>query len=199
MGMRSPNCASTIPNRFDPPAAKLADAQLVLARSYRASSWTRLVHAVQLADAIWRDDPDGVLELITRNRALIHEDVLIRTDSNWGPPMTYAANLGRDGIIRLLHRHGAIRRFSRRSFPSATSGQLRQGTPDERLSAAAPGWAPIRASVHRSASPGGGTWGRTARDIPRDVTPLGWGNDTTRKIFVSRESLRLIEERGGGR
>ena len=77
------------PESIDPAAAKLADAQLVLARSYRASSWTRLVQAAQLADAIWRDDPDRVGELVTRNPALIKEDVLIRTDSNWGPPMTY--------------------------------------------------------------------------------------------------------------
>ncbi len=95
------------PKSIDPSAAKLADAQLVLARSYHASSWPRLVHAVQLADAIWRDDGDRVRALITRNPALIHEDVLIRADSNWGPPMTFAANLGRDDIIRLLHRHGA--------------------------------------------------------------------------------------------
>jgi hypothetical protein len=90
------------PKSIDPSTAKLADAQLVLARSYHASSWTRLVHAVQLADAIWRDDAARVRALITRNPALIHEDVLIRTDSNWGPPMTFAANLGRDDIIRLL-------------------------------------------------------------------------------------------------
>jgi hypothetical protein len=95
------------PESIDPAAAKLADAQLVLARSYRASSWTRLVHAAQLADAIWRDDADTVGALVTRNPALIHEHVLIRTDSGWGPPMTYAANLGRDRIIRLLHGHGA--------------------------------------------------------------------------------------------
>ena len=95
------------PESIDPSAAKLADAQLVLARSYGGSSWTRLVNAVELADAIWRDDPDTVRALITRNPALLHEHVLIRTDSNWGPPMTYAANLGRDGIIRLLHSHGA--------------------------------------------------------------------------------------------
>ena len=95
------------PESSDPAAAKLADAQLVLARSYQASSWTRLVHAVQLADAIWRDDLNTVRALITGNSALIHEHVLIRTDSNWGPPMTYAANLGRDRIIRLLHSHGA--------------------------------------------------------------------------------------------
>jgi hypothetical protein len=93
-----------------PPAAadaQLADAQLALARSYEASSWTRLVQAVQLADAIWRDDIDAVRDLVTRNRKLIHEHVLVRTDSNWGPPMTYAANLGRDRIIRLLHEQGA--------------------------------------------------------------------------------------------
>ena len=95
------------PQSIDPSSTKLADAQLALARSYQASSWTRLVHAVRLADAIWRDDADTVGVLITGNSALIHEHVLIRTDSNWGPPMTYAANLGRDRIIRLLHSHGA--------------------------------------------------------------------------------------------
>jgi hypothetical protein len=95
------------PETIEPSAAKLADAQLVLARSYQASSWPRLVHAVRLAEAIWRDDLDSVRELITRNPALIHEDVLIRRDSNWGPPMTYAANLGRDEIIRFLHSQGA--------------------------------------------------------------------------------------------
>ncbi len=95
------------PESFDPSAATLTDAQFVLARSYRASSWTRLVHAVQLADAMWRDDLGTVRELITNNSALLHEHVLIRADSNWGPPMTYAANLGRDTIIRFLHQQGA--------------------------------------------------------------------------------------------
>ena len=95
------------PESIAPSAAKLADAQLVLARIYQASSWNRLVHAAQLADAIWRDDLDTVRVLITRDPALLHEDVLIRTDSNWGPPMSYAANLGRDEIIRFLHSQGA--------------------------------------------------------------------------------------------
>src|SRR5918996_2486147 len=112
------------PDSIDPSATKLADAQLVLARCYRAPSWTRLVHAVRLADAIWRDDPDSVRALITRNPALIHEHVLIRTDSNWGLPMTYAANLGRDGIIRLLHSHGA------RDFASAAGRAALQGKAD---------------------------------------------------------------------
>ena len=95
------------PEAIEPSAAKLADAQLVLARSYEAASWTRLSHAVKLADAIWRDDLETVRALVESNSALIHEDVLIRKDSNWGPPMTYAANLGRDRIIRFLHARGA--------------------------------------------------------------------------------------------
>ena len=112
------------PDPIDPADAKLADAQLVLARSYRASSWTRLVHAVRLADAIWRDDPDTVRALVTRNPALLHEHVLIRTDSGWGPPMTYAANLGRDRIIRLLHGLGA------RDLESAAGRAALQGNAD---------------------------------------------------------------------
>ena len=95
------------PESIDPSAARLADAQLVLARAYGVSTWTRLVHAVQLADAIWRDDLDAVRTIITRNPPLIHEHVLVRTDSNWGPPMTFAANLGRDQIIRFLYSQGA--------------------------------------------------------------------------------------------
>jgi hypothetical protein len=93
--------------RVTQPDAKLADARLALARSYEASSWTRLAHAVRLADAIWRDDFDTVRALVMGNPALLHEPVLIRTDSNWGPPLTYAANLGRDRIIRMLYDLGA--------------------------------------------------------------------------------------------
>src|SRR5918992_2525729 len=65
------------PESIDPTAAKLADAQLVLARSYQASSWARLVHAVKLADAIWRDDAETVRGIVTRNSVLLREDVLI--------------------------------------------------------------------------------------------------------------------------
>lgn len=89
------------------PGAKLADAQLALARQYQASSWTRLSHAAQLADAIWQDDLEAVAALVTGSPRLLHEHVLIRTNSNWGPPLTYAANLGRDRIIRMLHGLGA--------------------------------------------------------------------------------------------
>lgn len=95
------------PDSKAPSDANLADAQLALARSYQASSWTRLVHAVQLAGAIGRDDLDTVRALITGNPSLLHEPVLIRAESNWGPPMSYAANLGRDRIVRFLHGQGA--------------------------------------------------------------------------------------------
>lgn len=115
------------PDSIDPSVAKLADAQLVLARTYGASSWSRLLHAVQLADAIWRDDLEGVRAIITHNNALIHEHVLIRTDSNWGPPMTYAANLGRNDIIRLLRQHGA------RDLESAAGRAALQGKTDTLL------------------------------------------------------------------
>ncbi len=108
----------------EPPApgdAKLADAQLVLARSYQASSWPRLVQACRLADAIWEDDLETVRELVTQHGALLREDVLIRTDSNWGPPMTYAANVGRDAIITMLRDLGAT------DFESAIGRAALQG------------------------------------------------------------------------
>jgi hypothetical protein len=92
-----------------PPApgdAQLADAQLVLARSYQATSWPRLLHACEMIDAIWRDDVDRVMQIVTAHPEMIREHATIR-DSNWGPPMTYAANIGRDRIVRMLHRLGA--------------------------------------------------------------------------------------------
>jgi ankyrin repeat protein len=94
------------PEKIDPAEAKLADAQLVLARSYQAPSWPRLVQACELIDAIWRDDVAAVRAMISRNPRLLHEDATVRR-SNWGPPMTYAANLGRDRIIDALLELGA--------------------------------------------------------------------------------------------
>ena len=86
---------------------KLADAQLVLARSYGAASWTRLVQACNLIDAIWSDDIDTVRRIVTENPKLVHEPARITKD-NWGAPLSYAANLGRDEIIKLLYKFGAM-------------------------------------------------------------------------------------------
>jgi hypothetical protein len=94
------------PERIDPASTKLADAQLALARSYQAPSWPRLARACQLVEAIWNNDLEGVRELVTKYPNLLHESVLIR-ESNWGPPMSYAANLGRDRIIEVLRELGA--------------------------------------------------------------------------------------------
>jgi hypothetical protein len=86
--------------------AKLADAQLALARSYGLPSWPRLVLACRMTDAIWRDDAGAVRRMAKRHPQLLHEDAR-GVKGNWGPPMSYAANLGRDGIIRMLRRLGA--------------------------------------------------------------------------------------------
>ena len=94
------------PRKILPENAKLADAQLVLARSYQAPSWPRLVVACRLIDAIWHDDVETVRALVTGDPRLLHEAAVIR-ESNWGPPLSYAANLGRDRIIRMLCDLGA--------------------------------------------------------------------------------------------
>ena len=94
------------PKRVEPAAAKLADAQVVLARSYQVASWPRLVQACQMIDAIWEDDAETIRRLILQNPKLLHEDAR-GAPSNWGPPMSYAANIGRNRIIRMLHDLGA--------------------------------------------------------------------------------------------
>ncbi|HXQ72918.1 MAG TPA: hypothetical protein VN844_20640 [Pyrinomonadaceae bacterium] len=92
--------------RPEPSQVKLADAQLVLARSYGAPSWPRVVQSCKLIDAIWRDDLETVRDLVTKHPNLIHEHARIVKD-NWGPPLSYAANLGRDRIIKMLYDLGA--------------------------------------------------------------------------------------------
>jgi hypothetical protein len=91
---------------IDPSHARLADAQYVLARSYGVASWPRLVLACRMTDAIHRNDLDAVRTLVTRHPRLLHEDAR-GVKGNWGPPMSYAANLGRNRIIDLLRTLGA--------------------------------------------------------------------------------------------
>jgi len=95
------------PRPIDPARTRLADAQHVLARSYGVSSWPRLVLACRMTDAICRDDLDTVRTLITRHPRLLHEDAR-GVKGNWGPPLSYAANLGRNRIIEALRELGAI-------------------------------------------------------------------------------------------
>lgn len=95
------------PKPPSPRKAKLADAQLALARVYGIKSWVRLKLACNLVDAIWEDDIETVRELVTTHTNLIHEMARGTATCNWGPPMSYAANLGRDEIIKMLHELGA--------------------------------------------------------------------------------------------
>lgn len=95
------------PKSIAPPNAKLADAQLTLARAYGLPSWPRLVVACRMTDAIWRGDAEAVRELVTRDPRLLHEAARGRPDSNWGPPMSYAANVGQDAIVQMLRDLGA--------------------------------------------------------------------------------------------
>jgi len=95
------------PKPVQPSAAQLADAQLALARSYGLPSWPRLVSACRMTDAIWRGDVETVRNLIRKQPRLLHEAARGLPDSNWGPPMSYAANVGQDAIIALLREMGA--------------------------------------------------------------------------------------------
>ena len=90
-----------------PSGAKLADAQFVLARMYGIASWPRLVTACRMIDGIWRGDVDAVRQLVVKDPKLLEESATGIPDSNWGPPMTYAANVGQDAIIQMLHEVGA--------------------------------------------------------------------------------------------
>jgi hypothetical protein len=126
---RDPEALATLashhPEPVDPAEAKLADAQLALARSYGAPSWERIVLACRLIDAIWDDDVDTVRELVSKHPRLIHEDARVTT-SNWGPPLSYAANLGRDRIIRMLYDMGA-RDLEHAMGRAALQGEVQTG------------------------------------------------------------------------
>ncbi len=90
-----------------PGIARLADAQFVLAQMYGIASWPRLVTACRMIDAIWHGNVNAVRELVLKSPKLLHESATGIPDSNWGPPMTYAANIGQDAIIQTLRELGA--------------------------------------------------------------------------------------------
>jgi hypothetical protein len=92
---------------INPAEVKLADAQATLARSYGLSSWPRLVIACRMTDAIWRGDAEPVRKLVFKDPRLLRESARGVADCNWGPPMSYAANVGQDGIIAMLRDMGA--------------------------------------------------------------------------------------------
>jgi hypothetical protein len=202
------------PEPVDPAAATLTDAQLALARSYGLPSWPRLVAACRLVDSIWRDDLDGVRRMIKRDPRLLRESAR-GTPDNWGPPMSYAANLGRDRIIAMLRQLGAddVQHAFERACLQGGIGTARMlhamGARPDAVSVEGPcetrngdglallldhGAAPgVRASLRKRL--------RFVNDETeheyRDVTPLGWGERFHDQAWVSRAAMRLIAERGG--
>lgn len=93
--------------RLDPTKAQLSDAQLTLARAYGVPSWPRLVLACELTDAIWRGDIGAVRGLIEKHPALLKENARGTVQCNWGPTLSYAANVGQDALVKMLHSLGA--------------------------------------------------------------------------------------------
>jgi hypothetical protein len=172
----------------------LAPARLQLAHSYGAESWDRIVQCCQLIDAIWRDDPETVRNLVQAHPNLLHENAGIR-NNNWGPPMSYAANLGRDRIIKLLYELGA------RDLKTAMGRAVLQGKIGtarmlhELLGSPPP---PEGASLHKQLHSGYGPRYDVDKMYEyRNVTALGWGRQFHAKVFVSEPALRLIEQHGG--
>ena len=94
------------PKPVEPGLVKLADAQRALARSYGVSSWQRLTLACRITDAIWNDEAATVRQLILDHPRLLREDAR-GVQGNWGPPLSYAANVGRDDIVTMLRGLGA--------------------------------------------------------------------------------------------
>jgi ankyrin repeat protein len=91
---------------FEAATARLTDAQQILAQAYGLPGWKRLITACEMTDAMWRDDLDTIMVLINETPSLLHEDAR-GVEGNWGLPLSYAANVGRDRIVRALLQKGA--------------------------------------------------------------------------------------------
>lgn len=86
--------------------AKLADAQLVLARSYHASSWPQLVVICELIDAIKSGDVGTINHISVTNADLMREKAAL-PNIGWHAAMTPVANDGLRRIITMLRERGA--------------------------------------------------------------------------------------------
>jgi hypothetical protein len=84
------------PAPIDPAIAALADAQLVLARSYGAASWPLLAAAVHAIDAISRDDFERLRDVAAARPDLARDRD--RPADGWRAPLAHAA----DAAIRRL-------------------------------------------------------------------------------------------------
>ena len=84
-----------------PVDASLADAELVLARSYDFPNWPRFQLGARLFNAILDDDVAATDALLAAHPELLFERVN-GTHSNWGPPLALAAQLDRCKVFSAL-------------------------------------------------------------------------------------------------
>lgn len=87
-------------------AASLPGAQLQVAHAFAFSSWSRLMRAAELCRAIHAEDLDEIARLVSRHPEMLSEN-LRGEDSNWGPPLSFAANLGRQRAAERLLELGS--------------------------------------------------------------------------------------------
>ncbi|MFM7320673.1 MAG: ankyrin repeat domain-containing protein [Armatimonadota bacterium] len=92
----------TTPARFG-----LDDARAATAAAYGYPNWDRLVDACAVCAAVRADDPERLAHLIAARPELLRENARGTARCNWGPPLSYAANLGCDRALEWLLDHGA--------------------------------------------------------------------------------------------
>ncbi len=82
------------------------DARNVLAKAYGLPNWARLALACEVTDSIWREDKESVTAIISQSPYLLHEDAR-GVKGNWGPPLSYAATVGSEVLVKALLELGA--------------------------------------------------------------------------------------------
>src|SRR4051794_17687255 len=92
------------PEPIGPAIAALADAQLVLARSYGASSWPQLAAAVKAIDAISRDEFEALREVAAAHPNLARDRD--RPHDAWHAALAYAADAAIRRVMMQLRERG---------------------------------------------------------------------------------------------
>lgn len=90
---------------------RLSDAHLVIAREYTYATWPALKRRIELnafshdlAAALHDGGADTIVRILREHPDLLHLPV---RGGNWGPPMSYAANLGRLDVVQAISALGA--------------------------------------------------------------------------------------------
>ena len=86
--------------------AKLADAQLALARSYGASGWPELVAVCTLIDTLEHGDLDRLRDRAFATQAAAHETSRA-PDAGWRTALGIAAAHALERVVRMLRQRGA--------------------------------------------------------------------------------------------